>query len=367
MRAIAWRCGGLRLACGSSHVSGGTGSSAGQRVLHLHFSGGGSGQVRSATPGFTCSAGCDQSIAAGATVHIDAVPAGGSRFDGWSGACSGTGGCDVAMDADHDVTAAFSTLPPPPPSSSRLTVVMIGKGSGRVTSSPAGIDCTSPATCLLTVATGSSVSLSESADANSTFIGWGGGCSGAGGCNVTVTGETVVWANFDAKGPPPPPPASCAGLTPATGLASVMHSIPRSAAGGAVCFPGIGDSTGTLGLITRGGDSIGTARTRTFYFVEETGGREKTSMAFLGSSGAYEVYTQQPDGFLVVFFVPSGPESFSIVHFDHDGRIGSNGARDPMMGKPAIKESPLGGILLSGDFTIRNDTTPVTLLQDRKS
>jgi hypothetical protein len=44
-------------------------------------------------------------------VNIAATPAAGYEFDQWSGACSGTGSCQVTMDADKSVTAHFTLVP----------------------------------------------------------------------------------------------------------------------------------------------------------------------------------------------------------------------------------------------------------------
>jgi len=49
----------------------------------------------------------------GAVVHLVARAAGGSAFAGWSGACAGTGPCDVSMGAERSVTAAFVAAGPP--------------------------------------------------------------------------------------------------------------------------------------------------------------------------------------------------------------------------------------------------------------
>ena len=44
----------------------------------------------------------------GTSVTLVAVPATGSTFAGWSGACTGTGTCTVAMTAARTVTATFT-------------------------------------------------------------------------------------------------------------------------------------------------------------------------------------------------------------------------------------------------------------------
>jgi len=73
-------------------------------------------------------------------------------------------------------------------------VARSGTGSGTVTSSPAGIDCGS--TCSASFASGTSVTLTASAAADSTFAGWSGACSGTGPCTVSMTEARSVTATF---------------------------------------------------------------------------------------------------------------------------------------------------------------------------
>jgi len=44
----------------------------------------------------------------GTVVALSATPDSGSTFEGWSGACSGTGTCVITMDANKSVTATFT-------------------------------------------------------------------------------------------------------------------------------------------------------------------------------------------------------------------------------------------------------------------
>jgi len=48
-------------------------------------------------------------------VDITATPNSGYEFDHWSGACTGTGACQVTMDADKSVTAHFTVTAIAPP------------------------------------------------------------------------------------------------------------------------------------------------------------------------------------------------------------------------------------------------------------
>lgn len=113
--------------------------------------------------------------------------------------------------------ASFTTHAPPP--TQTLTVTRDGIGSGTVTSVPAGIDCGS--TCSAEFEEGTMVTLTAAAGSGSSFAGWsGGGCSGTGACQVTLSGATSVTATFNLKptegggstggggstAPPPPAP-----------------------------------------------------------------------------------------------------------------------------------------------------------------
>jgi hypothetical protein len=77
-----------------------------------------------------------------------------------------------------------------------LTIVKSGTGSGTVTSSPTGINCGS--TCTYQFSSGSSVTLTATPDASSTFSGWLGGATGSGSTvTVTMNSNTVVEAIFN--------------------------------------------------------------------------------------------------------------------------------------------------------------------------
>ncbi|MCX6815980.1 MAG: hypothetical protein NT120_03965, partial [Candidatus Aenigmarchaeota archaeon] len=78
----------------------------------------------------------------------------------------------------------------------KLTVFKAGTGSGRVTSSPAGLDCGTK--CY--VYANAQVTLTAVADTDSTFEGWEGDCGGkTAGCSVKMGMESYVTANFKAK------------------------------------------------------------------------------------------------------------------------------------------------------------------------
>ena len=155
-----------------------------QRTLTVTTAGTGTGTITG--PGINCPGDCTETYDDGTAVSLSASGTGGSTFAGWSGACTGTGACDLTMDADQGVTGSF-TGPP-----RTLTVTTSGAGTGTVTGT--GINC--PGDCTETYPAGTSVTLTASATGGSTFAGWGGACSGTGICQLTMNGNKAVSAGF---------------------------------------------------------------------------------------------------------------------------------------------------------------------------
>lgn len=164
-----------------------------QYALSVSKAGSGSGTVTSADGGIDCGGTCSDSYASGTMVTLTATPDDGSTFVGWSGSgCSGTGTCTVTMSSDQGVSATFATTSLPP-----HTLSVSGSGSGSVTSSPTGISC--PGACSHSYANGTTVTLTATPAAGSTFAGWSGsGCSGTGTCMVTMSSDQGVTATFSA-------------------------------------------------------------------------------------------------------------------------------------------------------------------------
>lgn len=74
--------------------------------------GSGSGLVASNPIGVNCGTTCTAIFASGTVVNLTATPNAGSIFAGWSGACSGTGSCQVTLNANATVTAKFTSQTP---------------------------------------------------------------------------------------------------------------------------------------------------------------------------------------------------------------------------------------------------------------
>jgi hypothetical protein len=151
--------------------------------------GSGSGRVISSPAGLSCTAMCTATFTPDTVVTLTTTPDAGSVFAGWYGACSGVGACQVTMSSSREVYASFSTP-------YTLNVSKSGAGSGVITSSPAGIDCGFH--CMEVYTPGTVVTLTAVAAAGSSFAGWsGGGCSGVGECQVTMSTAYEIWGVFD--------------------------------------------------------------------------------------------------------------------------------------------------------------------------
>ncbi len=92
-------------------------------ALNLSTSGTGSGS-------FECDTGsgaeaCEAEYEESTTVEVIPVPASGSEFVEWTGDCSGSGTCEVTMNAEHNVGAVFDLEP-------TLTINETGSGTGSV-------------------------------------------------------------------------------------------------------------------------------------------------------------------------------------------------------------------------------------------
>jgi hypothetical protein len=167
------------------------GGSPASVMVDVSTGGTGSGSVSSSPAGIDCGSTCSASFEAGTPLTLTATPSAGSRFSGWSGGgCTGTGSCQVDTGiSEQTVTANFTAV-------AALSVAKKGRGSGTVSSIPAGIDC--GPTCSASFDAGSSLKLTATPAKGSRFIGWSGaGCKGTRACQVnTAISEQTVTATF---------------------------------------------------------------------------------------------------------------------------------------------------------------------------
>jgi len=155
----------------------------------------GAGTVSGA--GIDCPGDCSGTYKDGTSVTLVATPGSNATFTGWGGACSGTGDCKLTLTADKTVSAMFTGTSGGGAQSQKLSVTSTGPGS--VSSSPAGIGgCRG--SCSAAFTSGSTVTLTATPDAGSTFAGWGGACSGNGTCALTMSGDRTATATFTGTG-----------------------------------------------------------------------------------------------------------------------------------------------------------------------
>ena len=226
MRLLAAVLFGALLSCGGS--SGGSADIARNRViLKLTLNGAGGGAVRSQNPAFECRQSvCEIDLGKGDRLHLTAAPDLGSRFDGWSGACTGQADCQVSADGDLQIGASFSTAAPA--ATRRISVQVNGQGDVR--SDPAGIDCGS--TCATSFLAQVDVGLVASAHSGWRFDGWGGACSGPGECRLPASTDPAPVAVFATFVLAPPPVIKHTLTVSVTGAGSV-----RSSPAGIDCSP----------------------------------------------------------------------------------------------------------------------------------
>ncbi len=81
-------------------------------MLTVSKGGTGDGTVGSSPGGIRCGSDCTQLYVSGRLVTLTATPAAGSRFAGWTGACSGIASrCTVTMSQARSATAMFRLMP----------------------------------------------------------------------------------------------------------------------------------------------------------------------------------------------------------------------------------------------------------------
>jgi hypothetical protein len=147
--------------------------------LTVTKTGTGSGTVTAS--GINCGTDCNQSYSGGSSIALSATPAAGSMFAGWSGiGCGST----VTVNGNMSCTATFNL------NSFTLTVNKGGTGSGTVTAS--GINCGTD--CSHSYPNGSSIILTASPAAGSTFAGWSGTNCGS---TVTLNSNISCQATFN--------------------------------------------------------------------------------------------------------------------------------------------------------------------------
>lgn len=154
-------------------------------VNEVTLSGTPGGTIVSSPVGISCGTDCSENYPAGQIVTLTPKPAANSKFKAWTGHTDCSDG-SVTMDANKTCTATFIL--------NTLTLAVSKTGNGTVKSTPSGINCGT--SCLFNFIAGTTVSLEATPDAGFTFSGWNGGCSGTAACNLALSSNTSVTANF---------------------------------------------------------------------------------------------------------------------------------------------------------------------------
>lgn len=199
----------------------------------------GFGTISSDLPGINCasregvlSGACVAAFANSSWVTLTATAEAGSAFAGWGGDCADRGAeptCNRLMSQARGVTAYFTVT-----QSKTLSVTKTGNGAGTVSSVPTGITC--GATCAASYPAGTSVTLTATAAAGSTFTGWSGACSGTGSCVVGMSVAQSVTANFTM-------PIYLLTVASAGTGTGTLASSPAGIACGATCYASFDNGT----------------------------------------------------------------------------------------------------------------------------
>ncbi len=152
--------------------------------------GSGSGTVSSSPTGINCGASCSAAFEFGTLATLTATST-SQDLTGWSANCTPTGlyTCQVKIGTSNQVTATFGPA-------QKLTITRSGNGNGKVTSSPARLDCGT--VCAQNFMESATVTLSASSSPGSYFAGWSANCTPTGAltCQVSLAQAQQVNAQF---------------------------------------------------------------------------------------------------------------------------------------------------------------------------
>jgi hypothetical protein len=158
---------------------------------------GGAGSVISSPAGINCSSSCSSDFYNGQVVQLTAVPGAGYSFAHWSGDCTGSGACSLAMTASRTVTANFIPAP------AVCEIMHDGTCYPTIADAYAALPGADSIYLAASCATGESVAFNR--DVVVTLAGgYDGGFTGNTGATssigpVTVSGGTVVLENIVIK------------------------------------------------------------------------------------------------------------------------------------------------------------------------
>ncbi|HET7485809.1 MAG TPA: hypothetical protein VFJ64_10615 [Solirubrobacterales bacterium] len=164
-----------------------------QRQLKVKRDGSATGTVTSSPAGINCGATCATTYEHGTTVTLTGSPGPNAQAAKWAGCgtVDAEDRCIVTMNAAKEVTATFNLIQHP------LALIIDGSGTGAVTSSPAGINCS--AGCSAPFDHGATVTLTGTPGPHTHEAKWS-GCDKVNAedkCIVSISAAKEVTAIFD--------------------------------------------------------------------------------------------------------------------------------------------------------------------------
>jgi uncharacterized repeat protein (TIGR03803 family) len=146
----------------------------------------GNGTATSTDGVINCPGTCTHIYANNAPVTLNASAPEGWTFDGWDGACRGTGSCQIDMTQDQLVWAYFSPF---------YTLTVTTNGSGSVRSTDGFIDC--PGVCSHVYVANTPVTLNNFPAPGWILDSWSGSCIGnSPTCQISMGSDRSVGATF---------------------------------------------------------------------------------------------------------------------------------------------------------------------------
>ncbi|WP_456788836.1 YncE family protein [Cellulomonas sp. P5_C5] len=147
----------------------------------------GGGSVESEPAGLSCDAAaspCSADFAAGSAVTLTGQADAESSEVAWSGACAGTGPCELLVAPGLSVTATFTDF---------ATLQVAEPDGGRITGE--GIDC--PGDCEERLPVGSGLTLTARQFEDMQFTGWAGDCGGTSRtCDLVIDADPAAAASY---------------------------------------------------------------------------------------------------------------------------------------------------------------------------
>jgi hypothetical protein len=151
--------------------------------------------------------------------------------------------------ANHTISASFAANT----YTYTLTVAKAGTGTGTI--SGTGINCGTD--CTEAYNSGTSVTLTATPDASSTFAGWSGGCTGTGTCTVTMDAAKTVTATFTIGTYTITATAGTGGSISPSGSVTVNHGASQT-------FTITPNANYSVANVVADGSSVGAVTTYTF-------------------------------------------------------------------------------------------------------